>query len=76
MSLVEKSSEADAADVTIRMTVPAKNIAKDLKTLHLRREIDGWKVVVPAAEVNALKNALVVSGQAIPPSQRALRGKQ
>jgi hypothetical protein len=76
ISLVEKSNGADAAEVVIRMTVPEKNFTKDVKTLHLQRATDGWKMIVPAEQVSWLKNALVSSGQAIPPTQRALRGKR
>lgn len=75
ISLVEKTNGADAAEVVIRMTFPEKNFTKDVKTLHLQRATDGWKMIVPAEEVSSLKNTLVWSGQAIPPSQRALRSK-
>jgi hypothetical protein len=76
ISLVEKANGADAAEVVIRMTIPEKNFKKDVKTLHLQRATDGWKIIVPAEEVSWLTNALVSSGQAIPPTQRALRGKR
>ena len=62
-SLVEKSSGDDSAEVVIRMTAPQKNFTKDVKTLHLRPEAEGWKVIVPATEVNALKNPSLCPGK-------------
>jgi uncharacterized coiled-coil protein SlyX len=65
LQFTERSRSGDTAEVAIQMQLPDGQI-REARTLSLRLFPDGWKVVLPAQEVEALGSYL----NALPPAQR------
>lgn len=69
IQIVEKMQDPATAEVLLRLQLPNGQV-KDGKLLQLRHHADGWKIVLPVAEVEWLE----AMWKALPPSQRLRLG--